>query len=177
MFKIAILGPESTGKSELAKALALYYKVDWVPEYAREYIENLGAKPYSFNDVCKIAKKQIEQELHYEGLNSQRLVIFDTELIITKVWFEYCYKQVPDFVIDRLESRFFDYYLLCAPDLDWQPDPVREHGDDREFFFDWYKKEIENTKIPYSIIKGVGHKRTQNAIYAIDLLLNAQLNE
>jgi nicotinamide riboside kinase len=61
MYKIAILGPESTGKSELAKALATYYKGEWVPEYAREYVEQL-VEPYTFEDVCIIAQKQIEQQ-------------------------------------------------------------------------------------------------------------------
>ncbi|VAW30185.1 hypothetical protein MNBD_BACTEROID07-850, partial [hydrothermal vent metagenome] len=36
--RIAITGPESTGKSELAAWLASAYQTSWVPEYAREYL-------------------------------------------------------------------------------------------------------------------------------------------
>jgi len=45
IIKIAIVGPESTGKSTMSKWLADYYKTIWVPEFAREYCENLTADP------------------------------------------------------------------------------------------------------------------------------------
>ena len=169
MLKIAIIGPESTGKSKLTQALAAHFRSPYVLEYAREYVENLGRK-YEFSDVCAIAKKQIEQELFYENKFSQKadFVFFDTELIITKVWFEYCYGKIPDFLTERLEQRFFDFYLLCAPDLVWKADAVRENGDKRDFFFEWYKREIEYLGKPYVIITGKNEKRTQNAISAIE---------
>ena len=169
MFKIALIGPESTGKTELASALAEHYNSLWVPEYARQYIENLG-RSYTYEDVCRIAEKQIEQEnyfLSHTDLN-EKCVFFDTELIITKVWFEYAYKKVPEFLANQLNSSFFDYYLLCSPDLPWLPDSVREHGDDRDFFFDWYRKEIELLKKPYAIINGSGKDRLQCAINALE---------
>ena len=170
MIRIAILGPESTGKSTLAKALAEYYDAPWVPEYAREYIENMKL-PYTYDDVCAIAHRQIEEETFYENKPANDdFVFFDTELIITKVWFEYKYKTVPEFLSERLKAGFFDLYLLCAPDLPWQPDPVREHGNDRDFFFDWYKREIEQTGKPYVIVNGSDNKRTENAINAINKL-------
>lgn len=168
MIKIAILGPESTGKSTLANALAKYYDAPWVPEYAREYIERLKL-PYTYEDVCTIAHRQIEDEICYENHETaDNYVFFDTELIITKVWFEYKYKTVPEFLGERQKVGFFDLYLLCAPDLPWQPDPVREHGTDREFFFDWYKREIEQTGKPYVIVKGSDNTRTENAINALN---------
>jgi len=172
MYKIAIIGPESTGKTELAKDLAEFFKSPWVLEYAREYIENLS-RPYTYDDVCNIARKQIEQEKSFEDDHSgSDFVFFDTDLIITKVWFEYKYKTVPDFLLRRMKHGFFDLYLLCAPDLAWEFDPVREHGSDREFFFDWYKKEIEQTNKPYVIVNGFGDQRMQHAIDALHILKN-----
>jgi len=165
MFKIAILGPESTGKSTLAKALAEYFQASWVPEYAREYVEQLS-RPYTFDDVCNIALTQIEQENQFEQNSSEDFVFFDTDLIITKVWFEYKFGAIPDFVTDWMKSHPFDLYLLCAPDLPWQYDPVREHGDDRDYFFEWYKREIEQTGKPYVIVDGIDEQRIQNAIAA-----------
>jgi NadR type nicotinamide-nucleotide adenylyltransferase len=171
MIKIAILGPESTGKTALAQQLAEHFNAPWVPEYAREYVENLTS-PYTYDDVCCIARKQIEQEKSFVANPTSDFVFFDTELIITKVWFSYCFKTVPDFVTEQLESGFFDLYLLCEPDLPWQPDAVREHGDDREFFFEWYKREIEQTSKPYVIVNGIGEQRLQHAIEAIQNQLN-----
>ena len=167
MLKIAILGPESTGKTVLAEQLAEYFQSEWVPEYAREYVEKL-ALPYEYNDICNIAKKQIQKEKEVENQTLQtEYVFFDTELIITKVWFLYRFGKVPDFLSEQLDLGFFDLYLLCSPDLPWEPDPVREHGEDREFFFNWYKKEIEQTGKPYVIVDGFGIQRFQNALISL----------
>lgn len=169
MRKVAIIGPESTGKTALARALASYFRVPWIPEYARSYVENLD-EHYSFEDVCKIAKHQIKTEESLEKNDVLSWIFFDTDLIITKVWFDYCYHQVPDFVTERLEKKFFDIYLLCEPDLPWEEDPVREHGDDRDFFFQWYKKEIQALGKPFIIVNGSGEERVQRAIRALNTL-------
>ena len=167
MYKIAILGPESTGKSELAKALATYYKGEWVPEYAREYVEKLGRK-YTYDDVCHIAATQLKEIDLFENKTQSDFVFFDTELIITKIWFEYCFGEVPQFLTNAMEKPVFDFYLLCDYDLEWIPDPVREHGDDRAYFFNLYKAEIEKTKRPFAIVSGTGEGRVLNAIKAIE---------
>ena len=172
MLKIAILGPESTGKTMLAGQLADHFKSPWVPEYAREYIENLSVA-YTYDDICNITRKQIEQEKEIENAtNKAKYVFFDTELIITKVWFSYRFGKVPDFLTKQLNSGYFDLYLLCLPDLPWEPDPVREHGEDRDFFFNWYKKEIEQTGKPYVIVSGTGQRRFQNALNGLKTLHN-----
>jgi len=203
MYKIAVIGPESTGKSELTKALALHYSAPHVDEYARTYVEQLG-RPYTYDDVCTIAKAQIEAEklytsssgttfekpealqintrtanndpcqvninaCHADTAEKTAFVFFDTDLIITKVWFEYCYKQVPSFVTQQLSKGFFDIYLLCDTDLPWVPDPVREHGHDREFFMEWYRREIEQLNKPYVVVQGLGNFRLYSAIQAINL--------
>ena len=167
MYKIAIIGPESTGKSELAQKLANHFDSDWVPEYAREYGESLNRK-YSCDDVCTIAKQQIGEQLKYATKQADGFVFFDTELIITKVWFEHCYATVPEFVLNQMNQNYFDLYLLCNYDLEWIPDAVREHGDDRAYFFDLYKTEIEKTGQPYRVISGQGALRLENAIQAIN---------
>lgn len=171
MYKIAILGPESTGKTALAQRLAEHFQAPWIPEYAREYVENLK-RPYTYNDVCNIALKQIEEEKAYEKCpkTDKEYVFFDTDLIITKVWFSYRFEKVPDFLTERMKAGFFDLYLLCSPDLPWEADPVREHGEDREYFFDWYKKEIEQTGKPCVIVTGIGNQRFQNALTALKTL-------
>ncbi len=176
MYKIAVIGPESTGKSVLTKALALHYSAPHVDEYARSYVEQLE-RPYTYEDVCAIARYQVEAENRIEQKEMRsaatttktKFIFFDTDLIITKVWFDYCYKTVPSFVNEQLSKGFFDLYLLCDTDLPWEPDPVREHGDDREFFFDWYRREIEQLSKPYVVVQGLGDSRLQSAIQAIEL--------
>lgn len=167
MYKIAVTGPESTGKTMLVEALANYYQCPFVPEYARQYIESLD-RPYNQKDVEIIAHKQIAAEQYYTSNQGFDFVFFDTELIITKVWFDYCYGHTPPFVINALQTGFFDLYLLCEPDLPWVPDAVREHGSDREYFFELYRKEIEKLGKPYRCIQGTGEIRIQQAIQAIN---------
>lgn len=168
MIKIAILGPESTGKTALAQQLSEKYQSPWIPEYAREYVQQLK-RAYTYDDVCRIATRQIEVELaQANNPSAAPFVFFDTELIITKVWFEYCYKQVPDFLTTHMQQGLIDFYLLCLPDLAWEPDEVREHGHDRDFFFEWYRRELTNSGKPYALISGTGPDRLQRAVEAVE---------
>lgn len=176
MIKIALLGPESTGKTALAQQLARHYATRWEPEYARGYVEKLN-RPYTYEDVCAIARYQIDKELALENTCGQeQLIFFDTELIITKVWFEYCYSNVPAFVSEYMKCHSMDLYLLCFPDLVWEPDAVREHGNDRDYFFEWYRREIEQTGKPYVIVKGTGDERLQNAAAATEACIRNTTN-
>ena len=158
-FKIGIIGPESTGKSTLASYLAHRYGGVLVPEYAREYMEKRAcASAYTYEDVVNIAQQQVQQLQNCihggitEGYRSN-VVFFDTELIITKVWFLHKFGKCPDFVEKALHDYPMDVYLLCYPDMEWEPDPVRENPDIREYLFDWYEREIQALGIPYYIIR------------------------
>lgn len=176
MIKIAILGPESTGKTALAQQLASHYSTRWEPEYAREYVEKLD-RPYTYEDVCAIARYQIDREQELgNSCEQQQLIFFDTELIITKVWLQYCYNTIPDFVNEYMQHHPMDVYLLCFPDLVWEPDAVREHGHDRDFFFEWYRRETEQTGKPYVIVNGTGPDRLLNAIAAVETCINNTTN-
>ena len=156
MYKVGIIGPESTGKSTLSAFLAHRYKGVLIPEYAREYMEHLAPNyNYTYEDVVAIAQQQIQEmeQLHQTFSKKDIVIFFDTELIITKVWFEYKYGKVPDFLVRALHQYPMDTYLLCYPDMPWQPDPVRENPNIREYLFDWYEREIHALNIPYYIIK------------------------
>jgi len=161
--KIVISGPESSGKSTLTKELAEYFESDYYPEYAREYVENLTEK-YTYNDVVLIAKHQIEELSKTNFKKANRFVFYDTGLIITKVWFEYVFKKVPDFLLKSLTEIKIDCYLLCYPDLAWKSDNVRENGGVfRVELFEKYKSEIEKYKINYFIIRKNGIQRFLSA--------------
>lgn len=153
MFKIGIIGPESSGKSSLARYLSKRYDATYVPEYAREYIERKGTRDVSFDELCEIAKHQIEQ-IKLTANSQQPIAIFDTELIVTKVWFSYAFGIVPQWLNEAILRYPMDAYLLTAPDIPWQPDPARYNGSDaiRQELFDRYEAEIQALNIPYYII-------------------------
>ena len=153
MFRVGIIGPESTGKTTLAKELAARHKGIYVPEYAREFVEKKGTTEVTWDELCFIAKQQIE-ELRSEGIN-ELAIFFDTELIVTKVWFDYAFGRVPEWLEEAIKQYPMDKYLLTYPDLPWEPDPARSNGSDeiRMELFERYKQEIEALGIPYEIIR------------------------
>lgn len=157
--KIVITGPESSGKSTLTEQLAIYYNSEFIPEYARTYIEKLNRK-YLFEDVVRIAERQIK-DFNKQILNTKSgFIFFDTGLIITKVWFEYVFGEVPDFLEEALMKNIPDCCLLCYPDLPWKKDSVRENGGKIRFeLFNRYKAELEKYNYKYFIIKGSGDTR------------------
>ena len=164
--KIAITGPESTGKSILAEQLAEHYHTLWVPEYAREYINNLD-HPYNQEDILEIARGQIRSETSIFR-QTKELLICDTELMVTKIWSEVKYGKCDPWILNMLENHKYDLYLLCDIDLPWEEDPQREHPHEREYLFNLYKKELTGRALPFFVISGVGKKRLDNAIRVIE---------
>ncbi|MBR6018578.1 MAG: AAA family ATPase [Paludibacteraceae bacterium] len=153
MFWVGIIGPESTGKSTLARYLAKRYSGVLIREYAREYVEQKGRTELTWDELCELARHQIE-EIERLAVSGERLAVYDTELIVTKVWFDYAFGQVPDWLEEAIRTYPMDVYLLTKPDIPWVPDPARTNGSDaiRQELFDRYEREIQATGIPYYII-------------------------
>lgn len=164
--KIAITGPESTGKSILAEQLAAYYHTVWVPEFAREYLQILG-KPYQEEDILVIAKGQIEAEA-CKLKRADNYLFCDTELLVTKIWSEVKYQRCHPWITETMLVQQYDLYLLCNIDLPWQYDPLREHPDQRQFLFDLYYTELKNMQAPFAVVSGIGDVRMENAVEIIN---------
>ncbi len=165
--KIVLTGAESTGKSTLCQRLSEFYNTNWLPEFAREYVENLG-RNYTFDDVIFIAKKQIELENEYLK-DANKLLFVDTSFVVLKVWFEVVYNKVPEWLLEQMEAQKPDFYLICNNDLAWIADGVRENGGEmRNLLFEKYKKEVELLKVPYKIISGIGEQRKNLAIESVE---------
>lgn len=166
IFRIALIGPESTSKSTLSKQLALHYHTGWIPEYSRTYLKNLQ-HPYTLEDILRIAQEQFRQE--EEALKkANRFLFVDTELIVAKVWCEDVFHTSPQWINDTLLRSPYDLYLLTYPDLPWEADPVRENPHRRQFFYDWYERELKKINATYAIITGSGETRLQHAIAAVE---------
>jgi NadR type nicotinamide-nucleotide adenylyltransferase len=148
VYKVGIIGPESTGKSTLARELAEQFKAMYVPEYARTYVEQKGTTELTYEEVCEIAKHQIQ------SISEAGFYFFDTELIVTKVWLEYAFGKVPEWLTKAIKTYPMDLYLLTCPDIPWEPDPARYNGSQamREELFDRYEQEIKALDKPYYII-------------------------
>ncbi|TND01834.1 MAG: putative ATPase/kinase involved in NAD metabolism [Bacteroidetes bacterium] len=164
--RIAILGAESTGKTTLSRSLAMRYQSVWVPEYAREYMAT-HSQEYSAEEIVKMAKLQFAQEQE-QLRKANRFLFVDTELIIAKVWCEDVFGACPRWISEQLQPTHYDLYLLTANDLPWVADPVRMNSQRRDYFFNWYKRELDQLGFDYAVINGRYEQRLLNAVKAIE---------
>jgi len=169
--KIAITGPESSGKTTLSELLNKYYKDSvLVSEFAREYLNKLNRK-YQYSDLLKIAKGQKEKEL-IEKKNNNKIIISDTTLQVIKIWSLEKYKKCDPWILNN--EGIYTHHLLCKPDFKWKPDPLRENPFDRDRLFDIYLKDLN--KKPFTIVSGKKKSRFITAKKIIDHYLEIQKN-
>jgi NadR type nicotinamide-nucleotide adenylyltransferase len=160
--KIVMTGPESTGKTTLAKALADYFGTVWVPEYARTYLNQLG-RSYRYEDLEEMAKGQIA--LEEQALEKANTYLFcDTGMLVLKVWAEYKYGKCPALILDHLHSQTYDLFFLCGTDVPWEDDPLRENPSDREDLLNIYQKQLHEQKTSYYLLEGNHTDRLKRAI-------------
>ncbi len=166
IIKIAIVGPESTGKSTMSKYLADYYQTIWVPEFARGYCENLTAD-CTWQDEINMFHGQLalEKELLPKA---NKLLICDTTFITVKIWSDALFGSTPQEVLDELPKQQYDFYLLLDIDMPWQDDPLRNFPTQREHFMQVWQQELKALNANYVVISGTGEVRFKNAVKAID---------
>lgn len=164
--KVCIIGPECTGKTVLSAALAKKLNTVWVEEYARAYLNRLN-KPYEEADLIKIAHGQARMEDEWMT-EANKILVCDTNLIVIKVWSEFKYGHCDKAILDVMEQRKYDLYLLTYIDIPWIADPLREHPDRREELYNIYLTEMKNQSVPFVEVKGTEQQRLDTAVEAID---------
>ncbi len=169
--KIAVIGPESTGKTVICQQLAQHYNTVFVPEYARTYFDEHDINNYNTDDLEIIAKKQLELEKEYLP-KANNIMICDTSLITIKIWSSHIFNTVPKYIASNIKPNDYDLYLITNNDIPWVADPQRRNEDLREHLFKWNKHELQKMNAEYKIIKGTGDARLQNAITIIDQAFN-----
>ncbi|WP_022824272.1 AAA family ATPase [Hymenobacter norwichensis] len=173
MLRVAITGPESTGKTTLSRQLAAHYRASWVPEYARTYLEENGAN-YTLADLEAIARGQLaaEAQAAAEAHAQGHAVLFaDTDLLVIKVWAEHAFGQCPAWILQRLQQQRYDLVLLPNIDLPWEPDPLREHPHLRQHFFEVYHQALQDLQVNFAVISGTAEARFGQARQLVDALL------
>jgi NadR type nicotinamide-nucleotide adenylyltransferase len=173
--KVVLYGPESTGKTTLAKQLAAHYNTKWVPEYMREYLEKKWEneqKPIARNDLIPIAKGQIASE--NKALEEANDLLFcDTNLLEIKVYSEYYYNgYCPPEIKTATEENQYHHYFLTYIDVPWEADKLRDRPHDRLKMFTIFEAELRKKQLPYTILKGSIEQRMKTAIKIIEKLRN-----
>ncbi|MFN5318442.1 MAG: AAA family ATPase [Bacteroidia bacterium] len=163
MIKIAVTGPESTGKSSICKIFGEKHDAMVVPEFARTWLESRPNYRYTFEDVEWMAQEQFR--LQSEALQgSSALVICDTDLLVFRIWMEVVFGKCPKWIKAESERNVFDFTLLMDIDLAWKADPLREHPHLREELFFRYLNLLENSGRPFGVVSGKTEERYQNSL-------------
>lgn len=170
MLKVLITGPESSGKTQLAQTLARRFHAPWVPEFARTFLHALEGD-YGEDDLLKILNGQLRLQHQHQ---QSPLLFCDTGPEVIYVWSKVKYGRIDAFIEASLHKYSYALTLLCAPDIAWEPDPLREapQQTDREQHFREYEKILQQLNRPYLVINGQGEQRSAKAILAIEDLLN-----
>jgi NadR type nicotinamide-nucleotide adenylyltransferase len=167
--RVCVFGPESTGKSTLARDLAARYQTVCVSEYARGLLDPKEGR-CDPEDIPLIARGQAASE---EALARQanRLLICDTDLLTTTIWSEVLFGDCPTWIREEAERRQYDLYLLTDIDVPWVDDAQRYLPHQREEFMERCISALESRGRPYVRIRGSWEERFRAACAAVDEVL------
>jgi nicotinamide riboside kinase len=166
MKKVAITGPECSGKSTLAMFLATKLGTNWIPEAARMYLERLG-RPYEQKDLDVLAQRQ---QLMIDSPTVKEVKIVDTEMLVLKIWSIEKYGNVSALIETLWMNQDFDLYILCKPDMPYEEDELRENPNDRDRLFDIYQAALIEKGVNFIVSQGTVQDRVSEALNAIEQL-------
>jgi NadR type nicotinamide-nucleotide adenylyltransferase len=162
MIKIAITGPESSGKTTLSQSLAKHFNVDYIPEFARDYLAQTNGE-YCQADLDTIAQGQLKRIQDSQS----PINICDTDFSVLEVWSNYKYGNVSALITQLAEKDIFDLHILCTPDMPWEADPLRENPDNRDELFELYKKSLIAHHKHFIVVEGNHQKRLAKSLKTI----------
>ena len=170
LIRIAVVGPESTGKSTIANELAAHFNTVCVPEFAREYCKDLN-RNYTLEDEVNIFYGQLALEERLSPLALNNVIICDTMVLTVKIWCDHLFGATPAPLLTKISDLSYDFYLLMDIDLPWEDDELRDFPDLRQHFMSIWHQELQNIGAHYQLISGVGEHRFKNAKKAVEELL------
>jgi nicotinamide riboside kinase len=165
MYKIAILGPESSGKTTLARKLSDKLDAVFIEEYARDYFHNRDYSICNLNDLESIALKQFHDA--HKNYN-KKFLVSDTEILTIEIWAIDKFGIVPDLILNLRGEQKFDLYILTKPDIPWEYDPLRTDSNRRDYLFDVYMKHIEQNSFNYIVVGGDINFRIESILKNIE---------
>ncbi len=145
VYRIAVLGGESTGKTSLAAALAAHFETAWVHEYGRELWEQQSGD-LNEADLLKIAQEQIRRE-EAESRVASGYLFCDTSPLTTAGYAGWMFGRV-DVKLAKLAMRSYDGIVLCCPDFPFVQDGTRRDEAFRLQQHAWYEEQLGELSTP-----------------------------
>jgi len=179
-YRIAIVGPESSGKTtlaqELCQAFEKRYKLPVIQygEYARTYLEYHGPEVKSdmMIDILNGNRAGYENSRNNPGV----INIFDTDSLTTKIWFEFFDGKSTSLADDFINKEKYDLTLMVRDNIPFQPDPMRYGGDKRQLSFEHFASIYQKYNRKFTVVDQEGslHNRTT---FATDLITKKYLDK
>ena len=167
--RIAILGAESSGKSQLAEALATHYQTVWVPEYLREFVEQQQRVPTEADQLL-IAQTQVQRE-NALMLEAKNWLFCDTTPSMTALYSRYYFKTMDPELVRLDLNHEYDFSIVTAPDFPWVADGLqRESPAVRQHIHDELLEMLEEREIPFLLVEGSLAQRLQQVTFTLDFL-------
>ncbi len=170
--RIVFTGPESCGKTTLSEMLSEKLQLPLVTEFARQYIVELleQGRKYALQDVLYMGKMQAETERL--TLNQTSLpIVCDTDLTVICIWLKFVFgKRERSYEAEIKRLVPFTHYFLCYPDLPWEPDPQREHPENRMELFEMYENLLKGLEANYSVVRGGMDERFDFCVEVVERL-------
>jgi nicotinamide riboside kinase len=167
--KIAILGAESTGKTQLAQSLAAHWTQQghsalWVPEVLREWCEREGRTPLAHEQLA-ICQEQAQRVLQAPITD---WLVADTTPVMTAIYSDMLFDDASLYDFALAHQRHYDLTLVMALDLPWVADGLQRDGPHvREPVDRLLRAALARGALPYTVIGGQGAQRTLAALEAI----------
>ena len=172
--RVALVGPESTGKSTLAARLAAAFGTVWVPEYGREHTAAIAAREgtpgfaefFTLGDVETIARVQRERE-ERAARHANRVLFCDTDALTTRVWSEIYFGCCPEPVRAAAQADAHHLTLLMDTDIPWVDDGTRGFAHRRRWHFERIRQSLDALGRSYEIVSGSFEERLERAAAAV----------
>jgi nicotinamide riboside kinase len=165
IIKIAFVGPESTGKTTLASQLAEEFNTNWIPEFARDYLQDkwdLKQEICSREDLMPIAIGQTQLE-NQALKNANKILFCDTIVLVTKVFSDINYNSCDAILAKAAKKHKYDLIFLTDVDVPWEKDDLRDKPNDREESMAIFEQALVEYKKPFIKLSGSKEERLEKA--------------
>lgn len=167
--RIALLGAECTGKTQLSHALvqgltSANGAAIVVPELLRAWCTQHGRTPHSREQEA-IAQAQA-QSMPMDGAHA--FVIADTTALMTAIYSDLLFQDTSLYPWALAHQRAFDLTLVMGLDLPWVADGVQRDGPEARARVDARLRQVlDANAVTYAVVYGTGPSRTKCALQAI----------
>jgi nicotinamide riboside kinase len=168
--KIAVLGAECTGKSNLVQALQAHWqshgkKVLVVPEVLRQWCDQHGRTPLAHEQVA-IAQAQAERA---EQPSNADYLIADTSPLMTAIYSDVYFDDLSLYPLALQHQGIYRHTVVTGLDLPWQADGIQRDGPDRRGQVDTRLREVlQREGLAFSLVYGQGAARLASALAVLE---------